>query len=117
MNQARGAIAPGVVVLSSSLQLLHINHQAIALLKQLIQSSSQQEVDRNLTSPLTPHSHDLVTTIKKRLASRNFSPFHCYRAIGTPTQEILLKGFGVPDPRGFSDSRIVILLVPQSRRR
>jgi len=116
MNQARGAIDPGVVVLSSSLQLLHINHHAISLLKDVQQSSVQPEANGKLISPLHPHSHDILMAIRERLASSNFTPFYCYRAIGEPPQEILLKGFGLPDRRGFPHSRIVMLLMPQLRR-
>jgi len=116
MNQARGAIDPGVVVLSSSLQLLHINHHAISLLTDVGQGSSYPDANGNLTSPLHPHSHEILMAIRKRLASHNFTPFHCYRTIGEHTQEILLKGFGLPDRRGFFHSRIVMLLMPQSRR-
>jgi len=115
MNHVPEAIDPGVIVLSSSLQLLHINHQAIILLTQVRQASLQPEADRPLTSLLHFHSHEILTAMRKRVASSNFTPFHCYHAIGTSSGEILLKGFGLPDRRGFVHSRIVMLLVPQSR--
>ena len=109
MNQAREAIDPGVVVLSSSLQLLHMNHQAISLLQHL-----QPEADRDLTSLLHPHSHEISMAMRERLASSNFRPFHSYRAIGDQPHKILLKIFALPDRRGFPHSRIVMLLLPQS---
>ena len=116
MNQARKVIDPGLVVLSSSLQLLHINHLAISFLRHLQPSSSQPEAYRNLTSLLRPHGHEIITAMRKRLASCNFTPFHCYREIGEPPQQILSKGFGLPDRRGFHHSRIV-LLMRRSRQR
>jgi len=108
------AIDPGIVVLSSSLQLLHINHQAISLLKQVQDTTAQADADLNLTAPLHAHGLDIIMAMRERLVSHDFTPFHCYRAIGRPAQRILLKGFGLPDQRGFHHSRIVMLLVPQS---
>jgi len=115
MNHLPEAIDPGVVVLSASLQLLHINHQAISLLKQVQGSTSQADGAPNLTAPLHTHGQDIITAMRQRLVSHDFTPFYCYRAIGEPAHQILLKGFGLPNQRGFPHSRIVILLVPQSR--
>lgn len=117
MNHVPEAIDPGVVVLSTSLQLLHINHTALSLLQQLQQSAPQPEVDLNLTAPLHAHGQDMITAMHKRLTSSDFTPFHYYRVIGESEHEILLKGFGLPDRRGFSHSRIVMLLMLQSKRR
>jgi len=117
MNHVPEAIDPGVVVLSTSLKLLHINHKALSLLQHLQRSAPQPEANLNLTAPLHAHGQDIITAMHKRLTSSDFTPFHCYRVIGECEHEILLKGFGLPDRRGFPHSRIVMLLVPQSRQR
>lgn len=110
MNQRDEAINPGIVVLSSSLQCLHLNRRAVTLLTQLERSGSRAGTDWNLTAPLHPLCHDIIATLRERLALRNFTPFYRYHAVGNSEQELLLKGFGLPDRNGLSHSRIVLLL-------
>lgn len=52
--------------------------------------------------------------MRERLASNNGEQFQQCRTIGESTRTILLKGFGLPDRRGLSYSRVVMLLSPHS---
>ena len=112
MHEKRDVTAPGIVVLSSALGLLHMNRRALALLTQLEQTAQNVETERTVTEPLHQHGQDIVETLQARLADDNWEPFHHYRAIGPASHTILLKGFGIPDRRGLSHSRIVMLLSP-----
>ena len=114
MNQEQEANGPGIVVLSTTLQVLHMNRRAMGLLGHLEQASQRQGTKPLLSAPLLQHCQDIVQTLQARLASNNWERFHHYRVIGEPDHTILLKGFGLPDRRGLSHSRILMLLSPHT---
>lgn len=55
--------------------------------------------------------------MRERLAANNSKPFHLYCAIGGSEQQILLKGVGLLDQRGWPYSRIVMRLRRTSTER
>lgn len=112
MNQEQEATGPGIVVLSPTLQVLHMNLQAMALLNRLKHTARSIGAEHAVVAPLHQHSLDIVETMRARLESNNWEQFQLYRSIGDSTHSILLKGFGLPDCRGLPYSRIVILLSP-----
>ena len=112
MNQEQEATGHGIVVLSPSLQVLHINQRAMVLLNQLEQTIQVVGAERTVAAPLHQHCQDIIETLRSRLESNNWERFQHYRTIGASPHSILLKGFGIPDPRGLSYSRIVMLLSP-----
>lgn len=114
MNQEQAATGPGIVVLSCSLQVLHMNRQATALLSQLERTAQNNGTERAVATPLHQHCQCIIETMQARLVSNNWEQFHEYRTIGDSTDSILLKGFGLPDRRGLPHSRIVILLTPHT---
>ncbi len=114
MNHEQESTGPGIVVLSSSLQVLHMNRRAMALLTQLELTTQSIGTERAVAAPLHQHCQDIIETLRARLGSNNWEPFHQYRTIGDSTHSILLKGFGLPDHRGLPHSRIVILLSPHT---
>ena len=115
MSQEPEATGPGIVVLSSSLQVLHMNRRALVLLNQLEHTGQIVGAEWALTAPLHQHCQDIIETLQARLAANNWEQFQQYRMIGNPTNTILLKGFGLPDQRGLSYSRIVVLLSPHNQ--
>lgn len=114
MNQEQEATGPGIVVLSCSLQVLHMNRRAIALLNQLERTAQSIGTERAVAAPLHQHCQDIIEILQARLGSNNWEQFHQYRTIGDSTHSILLKGFGLPDRRGLPHSRIVMLLSPHT---
>ena len=101
-------------MLSSSCELLHMNRRALALLTGADLSALNIRTAQALTAPLHPHCQDIIETLQARLAANNWAQFYRYRVIGDPTDQILLKGFGLPDRRGLPHSRVVMLLTPHS---
>jgi len=114
VNQEQGATSPGIVVLSSSLQILHMNRQAIALLTQWERAAQSIGAEQALVAPLHQLCQDIIETMQTRLGSNNWEQFQQYRTIGDSPHSILLKGFGLPDYRGLPHSRIVMLLSPHN---
>ena len=113
MNQEQEASSSGIVVLSSSLQVLHMNRRARALLLQL-DCTAQGGAEQALAAHLHRHCQEIIETLLERLGSNNWEQFHQFGTIGDATRWILLKGFGIPDRRGLSHSRIVLLLSPHT---
>jgi len=114
VNQEQEVTGPGIVVLSSSLQVLHMNRRAMALLNQLERTAQSIGMDRAVAAPLHQHCQDITEAMQARLAANNWEQFHQYRTIGDSYHTILLKGFGLPDRRGLPHSRILILLSPHT---
>ena len=115
MSQEPEATGPGIVVLSSTLQVLHMNRRALVLLNQLEHAGQSVGVERTVAAPLHQHCRDIIETLQARLNSNNLEQFQQYSMIGGSTNRIFLKGFGLPDQRGLSYSRIVLLLSPHNQ--
>ena len=105
---------PGIVVLSPSLQVLFMNRRALVLLNQLEHTAQNIGTERDVAAPLHQHCQDIIETLQARLGSNNWEQFQQYRTIGDSPHSILLKGFGLPDRRGLSHSRIVMQLSPHT---
>jgi hypothetical protein len=114
VHQEEKATGPGIVVLSSSIQVLHINRRAMALLTQLERTAQSIGAERAIAAPLYQHCQDIIETLRARLASNNWEQFHQDRTIGDSSHTILLRGFGLPDRRGLPHSRILVLLSPHT---
>jgi len=114
VNQELEATGRGIVVLSPSLQVLHMNRRAMALLNQLEHTAQSIGAERAVAAPLHQHCQDIIETMRARLGSNNWEQFQQYRTIGDSTHSILLNGFGLPDRRGLPHSRIVMLLSPHT---
>jgi|CXWL01.1.fsa_nt_gi hypothetical protein len=117
-HQRQHATTPGIVVLSTSFELLHMNQRALALLTPLngtVHETAQSiGAKRTVAAPLHQHGQDIIQTMQVRLAANNWEPFHQYSLIGDSSGQILIKGFGLPDRRGAAHSRIVMLLSPHT---
>lgn len=110
MNQELEAIGPGIVVLSPSLQILHMNRRALVLLSQWERTDLGIAAEQALPAPLHEHCQNILKTMQERLGSNNWGQFQQYCTIGDSSRSIFLKGFGLPDRRGLAHARIVVLL-------
>ncbi len=114
MTQKPEVTGPGIVVLSSCLQVLHMNRRAMDLLTRLVQAAPPIGTAPALAAPLHQHCREIVQTMSERLASNNWEQFQQYCTIGDSSHRIFLKGVGLPDRKGLPHSRIVMLLSPHS---
>jgi hypothetical protein len=114
VNQEQEATAPGIAVLSSSLQVLFMNRRAMALLNQLEHTAQRIKEEQAVAAPLHQHCQDIIETMQARLRSNNWEQFQQCCTIGDSPHTIVLKGFGLLDRRGLSHCRIVILLSPHT---
>jgi len=112
VNQTPETTGPGIVVLSPSLHVLHMNRRAMALLNQLTHTAQNIEAELAIAAPLHQHGQDMFETMQARLGSNNWEQFQHTCVIGDAPHKILLNGFGLPDRRGLLHSRVVLLLAP-----
>jgi hypothetical protein len=112
VNQKPETTGPGIVVLSPSLHVLHLNQRAMALLNQLTHTTQSLGAKRTIAAPLHQHCQDMLETMRARLGSNNWEQFQHNHVIGDSSHKIFLNGFGLPDRRGLPHSRIVLLLAP-----
>jgi DNA-binding NarL/FixJ family response regulator len=119
-NLADQRAGAGIVVLSSSMQLLHINRQATELSK-LINMTEKSGTPAKaahgvLPSALTELCAELLQALQVRSEAKDWEQFEVKRIAGNPNQPILLRGFGLPDRGGLQHARLVVTLEELGRR-
>ncbi len=117
LDQRAGA---GIVVLSSSMQLLHMNRQAAELSK-LINMAENGDTPAKaahgvLPSALTELCAELIKALQVRTEAKDWEQFEVKRIAGNPNQPVLLRGFGLPDRGGVQHARLVVTLEELGRR-
>jgi DNA-binding CsgD family transcriptional regulator len=117
VDQRSGA---GIVVLSSSMQLLHMNRQAAELSKLINMAENggapAKAAQGVLPSALTELCTEIMKALQVRTEAKDWEQFEVKRIAGNPNQPILLRGFGLPDRGGIQYARLVVTLEELGRR-
>ena len=82
MHQEQKETGPGIVVLSPSLQILHMSGQAFALLKPLERTEQNLDPDLSITALLHQYCHDILETMQEHIKVNNWEHFCRYRTLG-----------------------------------
>jgi DNA-binding CsgD family transcriptional regulator len=110
----------GIVVLSSSMQLLHMNRQATELSKLINMAenggSPAKAAQGVLPSALTELCAEIIKALQVRTEAKDWEQFEIKRVAGNPNQPVLLRGFGLPDRSGIQQARLVVTLEELGRR-
>jgi DNA-binding CsgD family transcriptional regulator len=119
-NLADQRAGAGIVVLSSSMQLLHMNRQAAELSKKVNMSENGGTPPRSaqgvLPEALTQLCSEIVKALQVRTEAKDWEQFEVKRIAGNPRQPILLRGFGLPDKGGIQHARLVVTMEELGRR-
>jgi DNA-binding CsgD family transcriptional regulator len=119
-NLADQRAGAGIVVLSSTMQLLHINRQATELSKLINMTekggSPGKAAHGVLPSALTELCTELLHALQVRTEAKDWEQFELKRIAGNPNQPVLLRGFGLPDRNGLQHARLVVTLEELGRR-
>jgi hypothetical protein len=109
---------PGIVVLSPSLEVLHINRQAHLLIRDLVPTTPEAQHPNHRTDVLPPALINLAGEILSVLRSRHeinekgqFEIRHSTNDTGKP---VFIRGVGVPNGHGVDHARIVLVLTGTS---
>jgi DNA-binding CsgD family transcriptional regulator len=119
-NLADQRAGAGIVVLSSSMQLLHMNRQAAELSKLINMTENGGKPARAahgvLPSALTELCAELIKALQIRTEAKDWEQFEVKRITGNPNKPVLLRGFGLPDRGGVQHARLVVTLEEIGRR-
>ncbi|MCP9439374.1 MAG: LuxR C-terminal-related transcriptional regulator [Nitrospira sp.] len=111
----------GIVVLSASMQLLHMNHQASELAKKINAvehgGNNAKFAHGVLPTALTELCGEIIKALHIRTEAKDWEQFELKRIAGDPSQPILLRGFGLPDRGGIQNARLVITMEELGRRK
>lgn len=111
----------GITVLSASLKVLHLNQRATELFDQI--NRAESSLQRNnpaqgtLPASVTTLCADILTLLQERTLAKDWEQFEVTRIVVGSMSPMLLRGFGLPDPRGPAHSRITIIVEEVGRRR
>ena len=119
-NLADQRAGAGIVVLSSSMQLLHMNRQAAELSKLINMAENggapAKSAQGVLPSALTELCTEVLKALQVRTEAKDWEQFEVKRIAGNPNQPVLLRGFGLPDRGGIQYARLVVTLEELGRR-
>ena len=119
-NLADQRAGAGIVVLSSSMQLLHMNRQAAELSKLINMAEScgapAKSAQGVLPAALTELCTEVLKALQVRTEAKDWEQFEVKRIAGNPNQPVLLRGFGLPDRGGIQYARLVVTLEELGRR-
>lgn len=110
----------GIVVLSASMQLLHMNRQASELAKKINAvehgSVAAKSAHGVLPTALTELCGEIIKALHIRTEAKDWEQFEIKRVAGDPNQPILLRGFGLPDRGGVQYARLVVTMEELGRK-
>jgi len=110
----------GIVVLTASMQLLHMNRQATELAKKINAAEQTGNAARAahgvLPTALTELCGEIIKALHIRTEAKDWEQFELKRVSGDPNQPVLLRGFGLPDRGGVEHARLVVTMEELGRR-
>ena len=106
----------GFLMLSSKLQTLHSDRKAWELCRRISASHPGNPGEGRLPDPVIDLGRELITLLENRTEPKDWEQFRVRRLVKNGTHSILLTGIGLPDRRGLSDSRLLIILEQIGRR-
>lgn len=111
----------GIVVLSASMQLLHMNRQASELAKKINAiehgGNTAKFAHGVLPAVLTELCSEIIKALHIRTEAKDWEQFELKRIAGDPNKPILLRGFGLPDRGGVQNARLVVTLEELGRKK
>ncbi len=118
INQRMG---PGMVVLAPPMRVLHINQHAWELIRRITHGKDGNG-DSKRTMGLLPMSirqigAEIFCTLRERNQAKDWERFEIKHVLSASNQQVLVRGFGVPDRNGRGYSRAVLLLEAMGRRK
>ena len=105
---------PGIMVLSSLLQPLHMNRRAVTLLSDLVSAppESQELISGTpiLPPPIVDLAGKILSVLRRRAESGETGQCEiCYLADNS-SKQLVVRCIGLPSGNGLEDARIVFVL-------
>jgi DNA-binding CsgD family transcriptional regulator len=109
-------LGPGILILSSSSQLLYKDRRAWELCAE-ISNRAGGMANAALPSQVVELCNEVTKLLHIWTDAKDWEQIRIKRVIGNPDRPILLCGLGIPDRHGLQQSRILITLEEIGRRR
>lgn len=109
VTRARSAARPGILVLSRTLELLHVNRRAVELIGSSEMAATSQ-LRFVLSTPVVELLTEVQQTLDARLAARRWEPCELRKTVEDAGHTVHLRGFGLPDRQASDRSRIIIVV-------
>ena len=108
----------GIVVLSPSLQILHMNRQAQILISDLVPTTPETQQRNHRSDVLPPAlvnlSREILRVLRKRHKMSEKGQFEIRHVTNGSGKPVSIRGMGVPNGQGVEHARIVLLLTGTS---
>jgi DNA-binding CsgD family transcriptional regulator len=112
---AEKRMGPGILMLSSSMQLLYSDRPTWELFGQINKSRSNKNANGVLPTPVIELCTEIIKMLQVRTEAKDWEQFRVKRVLGDPDRPVLLCGFGLPEQPG-NKSRILITVEELGRR-
>jgi DNA-binding CsgD family transcriptional regulator len=107
---------PGVLVLSPTMQLVHMNQQAWELVGRIGRQENSNLANGMLPAALVQVCAEIQSIFQKRTDNEDMEQLEVKRLAGNQDRPVLLRAFGLPDYNGNPQALILILLEEVGRQ-
>jgi DNA-binding CsgD family transcriptional regulator len=107
---------PGILLLTSSMQLLYRDRRTWELCGQINKAQNGKAANGVLPPAVAELCAEIMKTLQVRTEAKDWEHFRVKRIIGDPKRPVLLRGVGLPDRSGIQQSRILITMEEVGRR-
>ena len=107
---------PGILLLTSSMQLLYRDRRTWELCGQINKSHNGTAARGVLPPAVAEVCAEIMQTLQVRSEAKDWEHFRIKRIIGDAKRTILLRGLGLPDRHSIQHSRILITMEEVGRR-
>jgi DNA-binding CsgD family transcriptional regulator len=114
---AEQRVGPGILLLSSSLNPMHMNRRAWELSGKITQAQNGKAAAGVLPTAVTELCAEVVTAFQVKTNAKDWEQVQIRRLVRTPKPPVLLRAFGFPDRGGLQLARILILMEEVAQRR
>ena len=110
---------PGIVVLSPSLQILHMNRQAYLLISDLAPPTTREAQQADHRTDLLPPAlinlaGEILRVLRRRHEMSEKGQFEIRHSVNGSNKPVFIRGVGMPNGHGVQHARIVLLLTETS---
>ena len=112
---AESCPAPGILIFTSSLQLLYMNQEARELSEQIFHMRSPQAATGVLPREILKVAEDLQNTLATRRSSKDLEKVRLTRLIRNAKRAVLLFALGIPPPEGIKKPFLLLIIMMEIR--
>ena len=110
-------MGPGILLLSPTLQLMHMNRQAWELSGKITQAQNGKAATGVLPPAVTELCAEVITALQVRIDAKDWEQVQITRLVSAPNPPVLLRAFGFPDGGEAQRARILILMEEVTHRK